>query len=717
MLPSPHHAVAFLGSFLLFEAELLAAKLLLPAFGGSARVWTTCMMFFQGVLLAGYLYAHLSTTRWSGRLQARVHLIVLAAAACTLPLRVATPAIAHPVAQLLAALAWTIGAPFFALSATVPIVQAWLSRSERPERADPYALYAASNAGALAGLLAYPFVIEPLLSLGAQVQAWRCCYGLFAAAHLLCLPASGVSDAGVPLRSELEGGLPRAAGAPHGRRPGASVARASAGAESAAGWRPTPLRLLAWVALSAAPCSVMLAATQYMTMNTASVPLLWVLPLGAYLATFILAFRRGSSRPTALGCAPWLIAAGCLGGAAVGFLGPMVLEGGPCQRAKLAQYLWFALNPAGLFAIALACHRSLARSKPAAEGWASVFYLGIGLGGLLGSVLSGILVPWLGRRVGLVTFDWLVAGTLALLALIVGDWERWRLRSLSRPATAAGIAVLLWAAASTARAKRAEYTFILRNFYGTFKVSERDGLRILSHGTTIHGTQYLDPKKAAEPLSYYHQRSPIGEVFRLFGSRLKDVAVVGLGTGSLASYGRRGSAVTFYELDPDVVSIARERFSYLSLSPAKVSVVLGDARLSLEQAAGASHDIIILDAFSSDAIPTHLLTREAFELYFRRLAPGGLILCHISNKNIDFWPVLAAAAEALGVHAAIRAGIPPPRLAREYYRCRWVVLSKDPEAIRRLQRKAGWTDAAHWRAASVRLWTDGYASLLPVIAL
>ncbi|MBI4679572.1 MAG: fused MFS/spermidine synthase [Elusimicrobia bacterium] len=678
---SSHHILAFAGSFLLFQSELLMAKLLLPHFGGSAQVWTVCMMFFLAALLAGYLYAHLAGTRLSPRGQAWLHLAVLASAALAFPLAAVPYSTAHPVAALLAALGASIGAPFIALSATVPTLQRWLTHSARPERTLPYSLYAASNAGALAGLIGYPFLIEPLLPLDSQVRAWQACYALFAAGHLLCLPKAAPW---VPAAPPEQPAIPRR-------------------------------RLLAWVALAAGPCAAMLAATQYLSSTLAAVPLIWVVPLGIYLATIVLNFKATPWRP--YGCVLFLVVGLALGPLLLAVLGHLVMAGCARVLAGIISFVGLALNVAALFIIAMICHRSLSEDKPSQEGLSSLFYLCLALGGLVGGVLLAVGVPWLGRRSGLVGLDWLVAGAVSLSALVLRDWELWRSKSVLRPSTLLGAFLMIFVFFFTARASVRERAFALRNFYGIYKIEDDGRLRMLMHGNTLHGMQYRDPALSSEPLAYYHRLGPIGDVFRLFGAGLHSVGVIGLGTGNIAAYGGPGMSITFYELDPDVLAIARDRFSFLAQTKAAVRTVIGDARLSLASSEDARYDLIVVDAFSAGAIPMHLLTREAFELYARRLAPGGLILVQASNKHIDLRPALAAQAQAFGVRGLIRHAVPPEGMGREYYLCQWVALSKDPGKVKRLEETRQWEDLSRWKSRFVSAWTDRHASVLPLIRL
>ncbi|MFA6316218.1 MAG: fused MFS/spermidine synthase [Elusimicrobiota bacterium] len=679
-MPAPHLLLAFLGAFLLFSSELMTVKALLPFFGGSAQVWTGSMMFFQAALLAGYLYGHLMGSRLKPRSQAWLHLGVLVAASLAFFARPIPAPGTHPLASLLLALASGIGAPFAALSAAVPVLQRWLEVSDRPEKASPYSLYAASNAGSLAGLLAYPTLIEPLLPLNYQVRAWQACYLLFVLGHLAVLPRAAAQDAP----------------------------------------RPTPCpafpvrRLLAWTALAAGPCAAMLACTQFLSASLAAVPLLWMAPLGIYLATFILNFKAAPWRP--YGCVLFLVAGLGLAPLLLAVLGSLVMAGGAMALASAVSVIAILLNVAALFLIAMICHRSLAEDKPAEPGASSAFYLCVSAGGLLGGALLAVAVPWLGRRSGLIGLDWLAAGILSVAALIIRDWELWKSRAVLRPSTLMGGFLVIVVFFFTARASIWEGVFALRNFYGVYRVVEDGRLRMFMHGNTLHGMQYREAFREDEPIAYYHRLGPVGDVFRLFGSGLREIGVVGLGAGSLAAYGRAGTRMTFYELDPDVPAIAREHFRFLDLAKADVEIVIGDGRLSL-QASSRKFDLLVLDAFSAGAIPTHLLTKEAFELYRGRLAPGGLLLVQVSNKHIDLRQVMAAQSEAVGLRGLLRHAVPPAGYGREYYICQWAVFSEDAAKLGALAATKEWEDVSRWKSRWAAAWTDRHASILPLIRL
>ena len=658
-------ALAFLGAFLAFCLELSAAKLLLPRFGGSAYVWTGSMLFFQAGLLLAYLYA-----RWA-RSHPRAHAVALALPFFFLPLALPAPTpAADPLAGLMRALLLSVGAPFFILSTTIVVAQSWLKRS------DGYFMYASSNAGAACALLAYPLVIEPLMPLTAQGRLWVALYAAYAALMFSLAPRDAARE------------------------------------PAATGRAPSTRERALWLSLSAAPCAALLAVTNLLSLDFAPVPLLWTAPLAVYLLTFVLNFKREPWYPDKLNRAmlPW--AALALSPAAL-----VLWLGRDSTWTQLAArfldlgkfgYLLFAL-----FALGMIFHKSLAALRPSSERAMGEYYSWIAGGGLLGSALIGLVVPWLGRDTGAVTLDWAGVGALAVAALALRDWER--LRNSPR---AAGLAALVLAAAGgiAATGDRTGAVFSVRNFYGINSVRDHDGLRSLFHGNTDHGMQYLDPARQNEPLAYYGFATPLGEAWKELGSSWTSAGIVGLGAGSIAAYGRPGLALDFYEIDPDVVEIARRWFTHLALSGSPIRITIGDGRLSLESADGAAYDALILDAFNSGAVPVHLLTKEAFGIYLRRLKPGGVILLHVSNRYLDLRPALAAAANDLGLSSASKRQEFARRVETSRAESTWVAISRDPAAIRKLVTKKGWRafDASMPRSAA---WTDGHASLLAALSL
>lgn len=690
--PIKYRVAVFLASFLTFSLELWSAKLLLPRFGGSAYVWTTCVIVFQALLLAAAFAAEEAVARFGVRRWARAHLVLALAPLLLLPLRLPPAATgAGPMLELALALARMIGAPFLVLSATTIVVQGWLMNESSGE-GDAYVLFGASNAGALAALAAYPLAIEPGLSLDAQSRLWTVLYAAYAAVLWSCRPT------------------------------GAERAPAAA---NPAEEPVTLMRRARWLLLAAAPCAAMLATSNLLTFDFAAVPLLWTAPLAVYLATFVLNFRRGalggqarSALLPVLGL--WLLA--CV--AAAAFAAVHRGDSTPVQTLRrLIAVGKFGYVTAALFTVGMIGHRSLAADRPKSEGAMRGFYVAIAAGGLLGSLAIGVCVPLLGRSVGVLGLDWAVAGALAAAALALRDWELLSDFARRRPRSTAALgllvlaAALLGAAARRAAAAREGVVFSLRNFYGVYAVADRDGVREFYHGNTDHGMQSLDPALASKPLTYYNARSPLAEAFAELGARWRRIGVVGLGAGAIAAYGVDGEAIDFYELDPDVAAIADRWFTYLKNSPANIRVVTGDARLELEKAEGTSYDLLILDAFNSGAVPVHLLTREALELYLRRLNPGGVLLLHVSNRYLDLRPMLAASAAELGLSGASKRLVQRGRvIGDDRVPSCWIELSRDPAPGEALVRARGWRPLAE-SANGARPWTDQHASLLPVLAL
>ena len=689
----PFQAVVFLGSFLTFSLELTIAKMLLPRFGGSAYVWTTCVMFFQGLLLAGYAWGHGALGRFGAKNYSRAHLLLLLAPFAFFPLRLPAPLTGTgPLFDLLWALVRSAGAPFLVLSTTILVVQGWLMNSKLAEKRDAYFLFAASNMGALAALAAYPLLIEPFLTLKTQSFLWFGLYALYAALHLVCLPRS--FDAAVP--------------------------------EDEAVPPPSVRERALWLLLSAAPCAAMLATTNLLTFDFAAVPLLWTAPLAVYLATFVLNFKRAPRHSGRLNSA-LLPALGlwvgvCLAAAALAV--SHSADSTPLQTLRRRIGIGkFGYVTAALFIVGMICHKSLAASRPASEKSMTEFYSWVAAGGLLGSLCVGVLVPWLGRGVAALSLDWITAGAIAAAALALRDWDALSsfARRRKRLASGAAAACLALAAAglrASASAPSDGVVRALRNFYGVYRVVDKDGTREFFHGNTDHGMQSLDPAKAGVPLTYYNAHSPLAEAYAALGKNWRSVGVVGLGAGAIAAYGRAGQTMDFYELDPDVAMIAGTDFTYLKTSPARIRIILGDARQSLASDEKASYDLLILDAFNSGAVPIHLLTREALELYLKRIPRDGVILLHVSNRYLDLRSMLSAAARDLGLAGACKRLTQNGRRTDDRVPSSWVALSRDPGKMKLLVRAQGWTDLrdpAFARGATA--WTDQHASLLPVLAL
>ena len=660
-------ATIFLSSFLLFLVQPLIARLILPWFGGSAAVWTTCMLFFQVLLLAGYAYAHGVARR---RYEPLIHTLLLAAALATLPIMPAEswkPGGAdEPITRILLLLGATVGLPYFLLASTSPLVQAWFARS-RPQ-ANPYRLFALSNFASLLALLGYPLLVEPYLTGHQQVSAWS---WLFASFALLC--------------AALAWRTPRAA-------PSSEPAQAAPLARG---------DVAAWLALSATGSMMLLAVTNHLTQNVASVPLLWLVPLTLYLGTFILAFEGGGwYQPRFLW--PLLL---------VALIAMAWLLVDTQYHYNLALQLGVFLP--GMFIGCLFCHGELYRSRPQPR-YLTAFYLTVSAGGALGGLFVAVVAPliftgYFELGVGL--------GALALLAVL-------RFVSVGRIAYALSLLVLLGVGAcATYDGFRQQRDVLVakRSFYGVLRVKEYGApgddshLRRLVHGTIMHGEQYLSDRMRHTPTSYYTESSGIAAAIYSKQEHPVRVGVIGLGTGTIAAYGRPGDVYRFYDIDANVVQIARTDFTFLSDSPARVEIALGDARLTLEREPPQGFDVLAVDAFSSDAIPVHLITREALQTYLRHLKPDGIVAFHVSNRFLDLIPVVARLASELEVHAALISDDPADDEDNVLKsRSDWVLVSRDAGALKARPIVEAGAEPAEDRQGW-RTWTDDYSNLVQIL--
>jgi SAM-dependent methyltransferase len=761
-------ATLFVGAALLFVVQPMAGKMMLPLLGGTPAVWSTCMLFFQAALLGGYAYAHASTGWLGVRRQVVVHLALLLLPFAVLPLNVDPGRMAsgqvNPVAAVLLALSASIGLPFVVVSATAPLLQRWFSTSGHTAARDPYFLYSASNLGSMLALLGYPALIEPHVPVRGdgwltQTWLWSAGYGVLAALIAACAlvlwrPATAVS-----------------AETPASARPGPVDADSS----DPVSWR----RRIAWVALAFAPSSLFIGVTTYLTTDIAAVPLLWVLPLALYLLSFIIAFGRwpgAAQRVVAWLAVPVVVVVVFLMLSAMslpvwsGLLAHLVMLGVvalACHGALAADrpapehltgfYLLISLGGVlgGVFnaLVAPVVFTSLAE-YPIAMVLAAV---------LVAASRAGI--AWTRRRV--LVDAALACGVAALAVALYADGSPARLdmatitRLVSPPGTlptrgtvqqtvdkllvygpplvavvffrrrplALGLGLaLVIAVAGALDTENREQIHRTRSFFGVLKVSRStdDGAAYtdLSHGTTLHGRQSVDPGRRAEPLSYYYREGPIGQVFADLDDRdgALRVAVIGLGTGTLAAYARPGDTIVFYEIDRAVVDVALDPayFTYVADARARDAVIrleLGDARLRLAamrtERPGERYDLIAVDAFSSDAIPVHLLTREALRLYLDMLAPDGLLALHISNRQLRLEPVVANLAEDAGVTALIQSdeGAPESEGAAD---TTWVVLARTPGPLDALASDERWTAAAAHVDPRVGTWTDDFHNLLAV---
>jgi SAM-dependent methyltransferase len=609
----PYGVTILLSALLLFLVQPMIAKMILPWFGGSAGVWTTCMLFFQVVLLLGYLYAHWVVRRLSPRGQAILHTCLLLASLAALPAipgdRWKPAGSDHPVLLILGALIASVGLPYFLLSTTSPLLQAWYARAR--SGALPYRLYALSNFGSLLALISYPFVLEPNLATRNQARGWSAAYAVFAAVCVLAAFRSARSPAPPP---ELE---PQSAPDP-------------------GGWRLP----LFWMALAACASVLLLGITNHLTQNVAAIPFLWVLPLSLYLLTFILCFEGGNWYRR-----EWYLPAAAAALAAMAYL----VSG---ARPNVGLRITIPVFAAGLFVSCMACHGELARLKPEPRRL-TLFYVMVSLGGALGGVCVGLVAPNLFH-----SFLELPAGLVLCAALIVAALRLDPAVRLPRKAWAGLFAVPLglavYLSAETLK-WNSQYRLMVRSFYGGLRVADvgdpadPDYARKLLHGTINHGQQYLQPGRRREATTYFGPQSGIGRVLtaRAVNGPLR-VGIIGLGAGVITSYARPGDYYRIYELDPQVLALARTQFTFLNDCPARVDVVLGDGRLSLEREPSWQFDVLSMDAFSSDSVPVHLLTREAFALYFRHLKPDGVLIVNISNRYLNLAPLVRTAARDFG---------------------------------------------------------------------
>jgi SAM-dependent methyltransferase len=723
-------ATIFIGSFLLFLVQPMIARIALPRLGGAPAVWNSAMLVYQALLLGGYAYAH-ALARLNVRTQSLVQLVLLAAAALLLPIGLADralPADANPALWVPWLLLLSIGPLFFAVSAQAPLIQRWYAAATGGK--DPYPLYAASNLGSFAGLLSYPLLVEPRMTVASQSALWSGGYALLVVMTLACAAV-----------------LPRA---------GLDTSDAGYSAEAPPGMK----RRLWWILLAAVPSGLMLSTTTYLTTDIMAMPLIWVIPLSLYLLSFVLAFSEGRAVVISI-CRLSPVVILTMGGIAL-------------QNATSQPLLVMTAELLLFFTIAVTLHAQLHQSRPSPRHL-TLFYLCMSIGGVIGGIFSGLLAPLL--------FDWtyehplliLCAGALVPQAYLFSAserlWEGGRARRLiatvayvllvvliawlaiRRPfpwlhqngpligVTAIGLLTLFcigrrgmfliglaamvmvfggWDSLNLTLRGGERY----RSYFGIYTIRDEGDVRTLAHGTTSHGLQVLKPGMERELTSYYSAFSGVGQALLrapgVYGPNAR-IGVVGLGTGTLACYSRPGQDWRFFEIDPTVVHIAREtgKFTYIALCNPRARFVQGDARLSLAAAPSNSLDFLAVDAFSSDAIPMHLLTREAFAIYGRVLQPRAMLLVHISNRFFELEPVVAAAAREGGWFGAryddlIRAS---SAYSRYISSSNWILLTRDRAVLDAITRNP--PPGGHWRPLREQSgfsgWSDNYASVLPLV--
>jgi hypothetical protein len=716
----------FVSSALLFSIQPLIAKMLLPLLGGTAAVWNTCMLFFQAVLLCGYAYA-LLVSRWPLRRQLVAQLVVLCFAFISLPIGLSAawvdsvPPTGDPSLWLLACLAASVGLPFFIISSNSPLLQKWFSRSGTDSARDPYFLYAASNAGSLLSLLAYPVLLEPYFTLKTQSSIWTSVYAvmvLLIGVHALLLYRSNSQET-----TKVE-------------------------AVTAEEPKLTLSRRLRWLLLAFAPSSLMLGVTNYITTDIASVPLLWIIPLALYLLTMVFAFAKRqlvSSRLADL----------VVPGATIVLLMLYLADSaGRGSRTLIALHLGY------FFFAALMCHSQLAADRPGPTHLAQ-FYVWLSLGGVLGGVFNAIVAPLVFSSVAEYPLAIVLACLLLPKALKQPIELRERRLDYALPVLIFTLTVsLAWLADRVAPVQMSGSIFVValplfvsyplrkrpvrfalsigavilaaglmtgigrstlhaeRNFFGVLRVTNdpaRD-LHSFLHGSTVHGRQSTVGDRRCEPLSYYHREGPLGHIFTQVEQTrpTANIGIIGLGTGATASYARAGERWTFYEINPAVVSIARspQYFSYLSdCMAAPTDIVLGDARLKLHAAPDRSYDLLVLDAFSSDSIPVHLVTQQALDLYLSKLAPGGLIVFHISNRNLDLSEVVGDLAHSRNLSCLSLRDLTPPQ-PNGKDPSHWVVLARNAADYGALVHDPIARQLTN--SGKDRVWTDDFSNILSV---
>jgi hypothetical protein len=665
-------------AFLLFQVQPVIARIILPWFGGSAAVWTTCLLFFQCVLLLGYLYAHALFRYLKPRTQTAVHVTLLVLSAILLPVLPAETwkptGSEDPTLRILGLLAMTVGLPYFLLSTTGPLMQAWYAR--RFKGAMPYRLYALSNAGSMFALLSYPFLFEPLLTTRQQAVWWSLGYGAFILACGLTALRSGYSAAYGVACDEVPAEAPGA-------------------------------RMYAmWIALPACASVLLLSISTHLSQNVAAIPFLWVLPLSIYLLTFILCFEGEG----------WYKRNSYLRFLAVALGGMAHALSGDVENTTIKVVV--PLFACGLFICCMVCHGELASLKPHPR-YLTAFYLCISAGGALGGILVALVAPHIFNSYYELPFGLVACGVIAVLMLrtdpLVPGVRRW-----THPYMIVAITLLLaltgylgWQIREQNRGNR----LMVRDFYGAMRVRDSgdptdvENLRTLTHGTINHGEQFTHPDRRLWPTTYYGPKSGVGLAITTLqqGGPVR-VGVVGLGTGTLAAYGRPGDYFRFYELNSMVLQLARTQFTYITQSPARVETVLGDARLSMEREARENFDVLAVDAFSSDSIPIHLLTKEAFQVYFGHLKPTGVLAVHVSNRYLNLFPVVRRSADA--VHKLARSVDTEDEDARELFGSSWVLVSGDQHFFERPELRVATETEADPR---VRLWTDNYSNLFRIL--
>ena len=682
-MPALYACTVFLSAFLLFLVQPIIAKQILPWFGGSASVWTTCLVFFQALLLAGYAYSHWSARSLRPRSQAIIHIVLLLASCLVLPI-IASPewkpqGSEDPGLRIVLLLGATVGLPYLLLSTTGPLVQVWFARNLSRV---PYRLFALSNLGSLIGLLAYPFAIEPWVSTRVQSFVWSGGYVAFA---LLCAVSAWLSRQAEPVAGAYDQPDPHSGKAhePHGERNSPAA--------------PTMANRLMWLALSATGSMLLLGVSNHICQNIASIPFLWIVPLSLYLLTFVFVFDTNG----------WYVRRVflVLAGAAVIGMGATL--------TSLDLKLVIPIHLAGLFVLCMVCHGELSLARPAPRHLTG-YFLSISAGGVLGGLIIGFGAP----HVLIGYFELGIVLVLVALLLVL----RTRTAMFLAPAAFAAVAGFgIYYSYKQIDAYDDSLVASSRNFYGTLRVRDLGGpdeIRTLNHGAIRHGGQIRQPaEKRRLPTTYYGNDSGVGAAILALQARRPSirVGVIGLGTGTIAAYGRPGDTFRFYDINAQVIDFAQRYFTFLGDSKAKVELALGDARLSLEREPAQQLDILAIDAFSGDSVPAHLLTAEALDVYARHLKPDGVLMFHTTNRYLELAPVVRMVAESRGMAAALIEHEPTDAQEENELLSNsdWVIVTKDmavmklPEITVRIKEIT--------LPPRATLWTDDYNNLFRVL--
>lgn len=704
-------SITFLAAFLLFAIELIIAKIFLPAYGGTYLVWGASIVFFQAVLLFGYWFSHRLISRLGLARYRYLHLALLVLPLAVFPGRALKPVIADAsialVVDVFLRLALTIGPVFFVLSTMSIVTQMWLSRSRLSSRLNPYALYAVSNLGSFAALLSYPFIVELYLDIPLQVAIWRVLYLGLIALNAVAFFLIPVDDA---------------AGGTQAPKP---VERKS---------------VIRWIFLGAGGSMAFLSVNNLITYELPPVPLFWIFPLGIYLLSFVLNFKQSPWYP------PWMARhiAPVIGVSALFYFF--------IQKYDLPPLIEFLILLDILFYVCMYCQKELIRSKPRQDANLTSFYFLISLGSFLGGILTTWIIPFVSNSMIEYLFALvLVATTLidrdydaafssralriliymnilyfvwsafferfnpfAVIVLFTLTWASYLYLSKYRYGVITALAILILTSPLQEKMwdrKATDSSWKIRNYYGIHQVVDSQDIRWLYHGRTLHGAQFLDPKDQNKPITYYGPHSGVWDVMTSGTFQFRNIAFIGLGTGTMTAFTHRGQSVDIFELDPDVYLIAQQKFSFLGLSSADKRVFLGDARRSLKDVTDRQYDLMIIDAFGGDTIPVHLLTKEVFEEYRSKMAPKGAIVIHVSNRYLDLVPVLARVAGAAGAYICYKESA---NQEPYFIGSNWAFISWDKDVFDKIASRPAWiTVTANEHPGQV--WTDNYSSILPSI--